>query len=327
MTDDFVPAPSLDSHTMPMDVKVPLIPPPLNSDGQDEDLPQSNAVLSPLTTDTRVHQRNPSPSHNVQLRSSLNEPKPLDKYFNANQIKNVSFYQSLLSEYLGTLLLVLICTSTGLPIASKSVPDLNGALVSGFTVATLIVGFGHTSGAHINPAVTVTFLVVGEIDILRALCYIVSQLLGAISASSLLRYLAPSSAQGQLGMTLVTPGISLFQACLVELIITFILCHTVHAICDKRRDDIGGSKALVVGLAVTINCLFAGPYSGAAMNPARAFGPAVVMNSWINHWVYWIGPLSGAILAGLVYTFVLKQKYPMVTLRDSMINLPNANHI
>ncbi|CAF4862909.1 unnamed protein product, partial [Rotaria magnacalcarata] len=80
----------------------------------------------------------------------------------------------------------LICTSTGLPITSKPVPELHGALVTGFTIATIVVAFGHISGAHVNPAVTVSFLVACEIDIIRAFCYIGMQLLGAISGSCLL---------------------------------------------------------------------------------------------------------------------------------------------
>ena len=305
-----------------MDVKVPLLPPSLNSDVEVENgrgnPPPPNPYVPPAKLDTNVKQ----PAN----RAPKDEKKP-KKLLDIKQIKSISFYQSLLSEYLGTFLLVLICTSTGLPIASKSVPDLNGALVSGFVVTTIIVGFGHTSGAHINPAVTVTFLVVGEIEILRAACYIAVQVLAALSASSFLYYLVPTSAQAQLGMTMVTPGISLFQAFLVEMIITYFLCHTVHAICDKHRDDIGGSKALAVGLAVTVNCLFAGPYTGAAMNPARAFGPAAVMFSWENHWIYWVGPLTGAIVAGLVYRLALKQKHRMVSLTESTDNLQNSKHL
>ena len=199
-----------------------------------------------------------------------------------------------------------------LPIASKSVPDLNGALASGLVVATIVVGFGYISGAHINPAVTTTFLVVTEIDIVRAFFYMIAQILGAITGSGIVRMITPVYAHGNLGMTLVTPGVTLSQAFMVEFFITFILCYTVHAICDRDRDDVGGSKALAAGFAVTIGCLFGGPYTGASMNPARSFGPAVVMNNWQNHWIYWFGPLTGSIVAALIYKIVLKKHPPHI---------------
>ncbi|CAF0741565.1 unnamed protein product [Adineta steineri] len=233
-----------------------------------------------------------------------------------SQIATFAFYQALLSEFIGTMLLTLVCTSTGLPIASRSVPDLHGALAGGFVIATLVVGFGNISGAHFNPAVTVSFLVACEIDFVRAFCYICMQLLGGISGSCLLTLIAPSQTQGNLGLTTITPGVSISQAIIVEAIITFILCYTVHAICDKHRDDIGGSKALAVGLAIIVGCLFGGPYTGASMNPARSFGPATVMNSWENHWVYWVGPLSGSCIAAIMYTYIFRQQPQIVVTKD-----------
>jgi MIP family channel proteins len=235
-----------------------------------------------------------------------------------SQIATTAFYQALLSEFIGTMLLTLICTSTGLPIATASVPGLHGALVAGFIIATVVVGFGHISGAHINPAVTISFLVSCEIDVVRAFCYIGMQLLGAITGSYLLIFLAPSHAQGNLGVNTITEGVTISQAIVVESIITFILCNTVHAICDKQREDIGGSKALAVGLSIIVGCLFGGPYTGASMNPARSFGPAVVMNSWQNHWVYWVGPLIGSVVAAIMYTYVLKQQPRIVVRTDSL---------
>lgn len=234
-----------------------------------------------------------------------------------SQIKTLAFYQALLAEFVGTMLLTLICTSTCLPIASKGIPDLHGALVTGLVIATMVVGFGHISGAHINPAVTVSFLVACEIDFVRAIFYVTMQLLGAITGSFVLRALAPANAQGNLGLNTVTDGVNLIQAVIIESVITFVLCYTVHAICDKRREDIGGSKALTVGLAAVVGCLFGGPYTGASMNPARSFGPATVMNTWKNHWVYWCGPLLGSVAAGIVYHYVLRPQQPIVVRSDS----------
>lgn len=320
MVEDFVPSSSIDSRTRPMEVEMPLIEPPSNPE-------TSNKTVQKLITkaDPLINIQKKSENANEYYVRNNKASNVTHKLFNVTQLKSLSFYQALFSEFLGTMLLTLICTSTGLPIMSKSVPDLHGALASGFIVATIIVGFGHVSGAHINPAVTLTFLVASEIDFVRALFYIGMQLLGAISASAVVQSITPPHAQGNLGMTMITDGISLTQAFVVEFIITFILCYTVHAICDKNRDDVGGSKALAVGFTVTIACLFAGPYTGASMNPARSFGPATIMNKWDNHWIYWLGPLAGSITAALIYTYVLKKSKPdVVTQNDSNYNNKNS---
>lgn len=337
MTEDFVPSSSLDSHTMPMEVQIPL----LDSASDAKDSSNNNAdqyvnvIPSKQDTTTFVEKTSNNyrqPSVKYTDRSSYNEsqvPKLSDRLFAPAQLVTATFYRALLSEFLGTMLLVLVGASIGLPVSNKSIPDLHGALAAGLTVATIIVGFGHTSGAHINPAVTVTFLVACEIDILRAICYIGMQLLGATAGCLLLRSITPPHAHSNLGMTLVTKDVSLSQACIVEFIITFILCYTVHAICDKRRDDIGGSKALAVGLSVVIGCLFGGPYTGGSMNPARSFGPATVMNSWENHWVYWLGPLSGSIVAALIYAHILKKPHPIIVHSESHshVHIDKSDHL
>jgi MIP family channel proteins len=336
MEAEFVPSASLDSHTIPMDVKIPLINPSKNPEHFSNGTLKSvvtkvNQPDAPSTTEVMSNSSNQLPGKYV-VRSPYDEAKlnntPV-KFLLVSQIKTVAFYQALFSEFLGTMLLTLIITSTGLPIRSKGVPDLHGALASGFAVATLIVGFGHISGAHINPAVTISFLTASEIDIIRTVGYIVVQILGGIFGAVLLRLLAPSHAHGDLGMTTITPGVTILQAVIIEVIITFILCFTVHAICDKRRDDIGGSKAVAVGLAIVIGCLFGGSYTGGSMNPARSFGPALIMDSWENHWVYWVGPIIGSVLAALIYKYALKIQPTIVARSESQLKLnPNKlNHI
>ena len=321
----FHPSPSVDCHTTPMEVQLPFIQEVMDnqdytrSNGgkpitEDPFRPRTSSTVAKICCDyhtaTGQYIFRCPPAY---CSKSLFSPDLLC----ISQIGTLAFYQALLSEFIGTMLLTLVCTSTGLPVATKSVPDLHGALAVGFVIATIVVGFGHISGAHINPAVTVSFLVASEIDIIRAICYIGMQLLGAISGSCLLRLLAPAHAQGNLGLNTITDGVSISQAILVEFIITFILCYTVHAICDKQREDIGGSKALAVGLAIIVGALFGGPYTGASMNPARSFGPATVMNNWENHWVYWFGPLTGSIVAAIMYTYVLRQRPPIVVRTDS----------
>ncbi len=322
----FHPSPSIDCHTTPMEVQLPFIQEAMN-----EQMNSRNGEVKVDVANTPRPRRSSTAAKGCcNYHSSTGQymfrcppcrfSKQLisDELLCISQIATTAFYQALLSEFIGTMLLTLICTSTGLPIATESVPGLHGTLVAGFIIATVVVGFGHISGAHINPAVTLSFLVSCEIDVVRALCYIGMQLLGAISGSCLLKFLAPSHAQGNLGLNTITKGVSIPQAIVVECIITYILCNTVHAICDKKREDIGGSKALAVGLSIIVGCLFGGPYTGASMNPARSFGPAVVMNSWENHWVYWVGPLAGSVLAAVMYTCVLRQQPRIVVRSESL---------
>ncbi|CAF0777962.1 unnamed protein product [Rotaria sordida] len=324
----FHPSPSIDCHTTPMEVVLPFIQQTMNSsdhitknDTKYNANENDRSRSSSYTDKTCCHYHNLSGQYICRCSPrNCNKSIFTGDLLCISQIGTLAFYQALLSEFIGTMLLTLICTSTGLPITSKPVPDLHGAFVAGFTIATIVVGFGHISGAHVNPAVTVSFLVACEIDIIRGLCYIGMQLLGAISGSCLLKFLAPSNVQGNLGLNTITPGVTVPQAILVECIITFILCYTVHAICDKTREDIGGSKALAVGLAIIVGCLFGGPYTGASMNPARSFGPATVTNSWEHHWVYWFGPLTGSIVAAIVYTYILKQQVPIIVRTESRLH-------
>ena len=274
MSEDFRPTASADAQAESMAAETPFVDQhgynTFHSHPTTTNMPESSSAVA--KTPGKVNQT---------VGQSLSK-----KLWNIAQVRTPGFYKALVAEFMGTLLLVLVGTSTGLPVASKSVPDINGALASGLTVATVIVGIGYISGAHINPAITVTFLVVAEIDLIRAVCYIIVQLLGAISGSAIVRAMTPDQFEGKLGMTLITNGVSLFQAFIVEFFVTFILCYTVHAICDRERDDVGGSKALAAGFATTVGCLFGGPYTGAAMNPARSFGPALMMNdllAWTAH--------------------------------------------
>lgn len=327
----FHPSASIDCHMQPMEIVMPLIQKKAEEDieAHPQTITNSNSVTRSVGTRQRHNSGESSDSagclnyHKSSGQYVLRCPPSVGNDGNESralwltQVKTVAFYQALLGEFIGTMLLTLVCTSVGLPIASKSVPSLNGALAGGFMVATMIMAFGHISGAHVNPAVTVSFLVACQIDGLRAFCYVIMQLLGAVGASSILQFLAPAKAQANLGLTTITHDVTIPQAIAVEAIITFILCYTVHAICDVRREDIGGSKALAVGLAIIVGSLFGGPYTGGSMNPARSFGPATVMNSWENHWVYWIGPIIGGIIASIIYNYVLRRRPPIVIRSES----------
>ena len=201
--------------------------------------------------------------------------------------KTIALYQKLIAEFLGTMILTLYACSIGLPITEKGVPSINGCLGGGITLATLIWILGSVSGGHFNPSVTIAFLFTGKINPLITMLYIGAQLVGALTGAYILFGLSPDFARGKLSVTEVHQDITLGQAYAVELIITFILVLTIFSCVDSRRNDLTGSFPLQIGLAVAVGGLFGGRFTGGSMNPARSFGPAVVMGLWQNHWIYW----------------------------------------
>lgn len=169
-------------------------------------------------------------------------------------------------------------------------------LTFGLVVAAMILAAGHISGAHINPAVTLAFWGAGRFPGRDVAPYVAAQLAGASAAS--LAVLALIGDHGRLGATL--PAGSAQQALGLELLLTFFLMFVIMAVATDARAN-GQMAALAIGGTVAFEALFAGPVSGASMNPARSFGPALVGGYFTAHWVYWIGPIAGALAAGRLY--------------------------
>ncbi|CAH2284988.1 aquaporin-4 isoform X1 [Pelobates cultripes] len=218
------------------------------------------------------------------------------------------FWKAVSGEFLAMLIFVLLSCGSTINWSSKDNPQpADIVLISlcvGLSIATLIQCFGHISGAHINPAVTVAMVCMRKISLAKSAFYIVAQSLGAVAGAGILYLVTPSNVAGELGVTKVNKDLSSGHGLLVEIIITFQLIFTICASCDSKRNDITGSVALAIGFSVAIGHLFAINYTGASMNPARSLGPAVIMNIWESHWVYWIGPLVGAVIAGTLYEYV-----------------------
>ncbi|CAI9302114.1 unnamed protein product [Lactuca saligna] len=170
----------------------------------------------------------------------------------------------------------------------------------------------NVSGGHLNPAVTFGTLVAGRVSVVRALYYWVAQLLGAVVASLLLRL--ATDGMRPIGFS-VAIGVGNLNALLMEIILTFGLVYTVFATAiDHKRGTLGTIAPLAIAFILGANILVGGPFSGAAMNPARAFGPALVGWRWNNHWVYWLGPFIGAAIAGLIYEFgIIQPEAPVHT--------------
>jgi len=230
---------------------------------------------------------------------------------NVEDLFSPNLWLSLPSEFLGTLLITLLGCSTWIQwdLATDSVVSpVHVALTFGLAVATVTWLFSHISGGHANPAVTLACLFTRRVSIIRGILYIVSQITGGIVGAGALYGLSPvtrrNDTESTLGINKVNESLSAAQGFGVELIIGFLFVMTYFASQDDRRTDLKGSAPLTIGLAAVACHLFAFKATGAGMNPARSFGPALIADSWADHWVFWVGPLVGGLMAGLIYEYI-----------------------
>jgi len=182
------------------------------------------------------------------------------------------------------------------------------AAASGLAYAIAVTATMGISGGHINPAVTIGLWTIGRIESRKAALYVVAQLLGALLAAAALRWLMPAEAAQarQYGALSIAQDVSTAGAILIEAVLTFILAFVVMGtVVDSAAPRVGG---FAIGLTVWMCVLAAGPLTGAALNPARAFGPAVVAHFWVGQLAYWIGPILGAVIAMQLYERVLLKR-------------------
>ena len=187
------------------------------------------------------------------------------------------------------------------------------ALAHGLALSIAVSATMNVSGGHINPAVTLVMLATGRIGAGPAVAYIVSQIAGAVVAGVAVMVIfnaVPDGAEAIAATGLGTPapgaGVSAGTALLTEVFLTFLLVFAIFGTAvDPRAPKIGGFG---IGLAIAANILMGGPISGASMNPARTLDPALVGGVWNAHWVYWVGPIVGAMLAGFIYQYMILDK-------------------
>ncbi len=202
----------------------------------------------------------------------------------------------LVAEVLGTFLFFFV----GAGAAAAGGDLLAVALAHGLVLAVLVSSLGAVSGAHFNPAVTVGVFVFGRIDAVKAASYIVAQLIGAVLAGLTLVALFPGSS---IGTPALGEGISPATGTAIEAILTAVLLFAVLGTAiDARAPRVGG---LAIGLAVGADILMGGTLTGAAMNPARWFGPALASGDLSNAYVWIVGPLAGAIAIAAIYRYLL----------------------
>jgi aquaporin NIP len=174
------------------------------------------------------------------------------------------------------------------------------ALVFGLVIMVMVYATGHLSGAHINPAVTIAFTLSRHFPAREALAYIVAQCVGAIGAALVLLAVWPSK-PADLGATL--PSVGAGSALAYEAILTAFLMFVIMAVATDTR-AVGAAAAIAIGGTIGFDALLGGPVTGASMNPARSFGPALVSGTWTDFWVYVAGPVVGAGVGALAYQLV-----------------------
>jgi aquaporin Z len=208
------------------------------------------------------------------------------------------------AEFVGTFTLIFIGAGSIVTAEAIHDPSLIGvAIAHGVAIAVMVSALGHVSGGHFNPAITVGFLITRRIKPALAVVYWLCQFGGAALAALLVRDLLPRAASNavHLGVPALGHGINSSSGFLFEAILTFFLAWMVFATAVDPRGTFKSIAGLAIGLTITIDILFGGPFTGAAMNPARAFGPQLVGSHWAHAWVWYAGPVLGAAVAAAVY--------------------------
>ncbi|XP_061182475.1 aquaporin-1-like [Saccostrea echinata] len=223
-----------------------------------------------------------------------------EKVYSIRELKTWKFWRAVLAEFVGTMLFVFLgCAST----LTNPINPVRIALAFGLAIMALIQMFGHISGGHFNPAVSLGLLASFQITIFRALLYTVAQTIGAIVGGMILKGVTPGDFHANLGVTKVSDSYTLLQGVAIELILTFCLVFVIVATTDGNRTDFG-SVSLKIGLTVAMLHFSSITLTGSSMNPARSLGSAVASNDYDTHWVYWVGPILGGCIASLLYKFL-----------------------
>ncbi len=224
----------------------------------------------------------------------------------------------LIAEFIGPFALVFIGAGAILTAITQGWAGTTGgflvmvALAHGLAIGLMVAAAGHISGGHYNPAVTVAMFIGGKIGLVKSVAYISVQLLGAAVAALILKQIFDDSV-ADLRSAIPTVNYAADQdgviigranAFILEVIATFFLVYVIHGVAVDSR----GAHAiapLAIGLTITMDILMAGPLTGAAMNPARHFGPALVEGEWKDAWLYWAAPILGGGLASVVHNYIL----------------------
>ena len=210
------------------------------------------------------------------------------------------------AEFIGTFALIFF--GAGTIILTQGSDLLAIAFAHGLAIAIMVTLMAHVSGGVFNPAIQIALWLTGKMPGLRSIVYIAAQLLGAVAAAFALKWIWPEArfdAQGVAGgVPAVADGLALGKAVIIEALTTFFLVWAVFASAVDDRGAFRSMAGFAIGLTITIDILATGSLTGAAMNPARWFGPALATNDWANWWVWVVGPIAGGIIAGVGYWYL-----------------------
>ena len=218
-----------------------------------------------------------------------------------------SLGKAAVAEFVATFALIFVGAGAVI-VASSGQLDLVGvALAHGLVLAVMVSVTGHISGGQVNPAVTIALWTAGKIGTQRGAVLIVAQMVGAVMGTLLLRYVVGDAAfdAGGAGAPALAPGVAVGKGIVIEAILTFFLVFVVFGPAVDDKGPWNKTAGFTIGFTIAFDILAFGPLTGAAMNPARWFGPALVGGIWENAVVWIVGPISGAIIAGVLYTAVL----------------------
>ena len=211
-------------------------------------------------------------------------------------------FRALVAEFVGAFALCFI--GIGVIAATQGNEILAIAFGHGLAIGLMVAAVGHISGGHFNPAVTFGMLITGRIGIGSAIGYIIAQLLGGLAAAALMSGIYGGEAVAK-GTPVPGDTYTAVQALMMEVVLTFFLVWVIFGTAVDKSYSFAG---LAIGLTITMDILAGGAVSGAAMNPARALGPAIIGGTWNAHWIYWVGPLVGAGLAATLYSLLYSEE-------------------
>lgn len=228
--------------------------------------------------------------------------------------------QKLLAEFAGTFTFVFIsagaiCADAYLASTGQAGLGLLGiGVAAGLAFGTMVSALAHLSGAHFNPAISIGAWVARRLSTLHAITYCIAQLAGGVIAAYAVKLVLPDSTWTPKALASIAPDLggdfTRAHGIALEAILTFALVLVVFATSIDRNGAFNKIAGFAAGLTVTMGTLFAGPFTGAAMNPARSFGPALATTHWQNHGIYWAGPLLGGVVAAFLYDRIFLRNQP-----------------
>ncbi|KAK9049091.1 hypothetical protein SSX86_007135 [Deinandra increscens subsp. villosa] len=269
------------------------------------------------------------PSINRDLEESKSakgqSPRRYDGSLLCSSPAVVAVIQKVFAEAVGTYFLIFVGCGTFVVNKKYGSITFPGMCVAwGLIIMVMVYAVGHISGAHLNPAVTITFAIFRQFPYTQVPSYIAAQLLGSIFASGTICLLFEVEQEHFFG---TLPNGSEVRSLILEIIISFLLMFVISGVATDSRST-GELAGIAIGMTILINVLMAGQVSGASMNPARSLGPAIVMNEYKGIWIYLVGPMVGTIMGGFAYNLIRFTDKPLneITKSSTLLRSLTGQH-